>query len=338
MHIRELDLDDEAELHAFYTTYRDAVLADHVDRPTWPEPEMVAHFTDPSDDEIALGLAAFDDPAATRMVGAAFMFHPLLDNMTKTYTGVYVAPTHRGRGVGSELVRFVVDRAAADGRPVILSEASYGFEAREDHPYRRFAERHGFAVASTEVCRRLDLPVPDDVVDGWIAEAERHHGDYRLETFAGDIPEPLLPSVCHVVNQLALDAPTGDIDMEAEQITPEVWHQHVERGARHGLTRYETVAVDATGSAVAVTTLGISAADPRRMQQWATIVAKEHRGHRLGLAVKARNLRTAQRRHPECTAVYTCNEESNGPMVDINEHMGFQPVELLVEFQRKLTI
>ena len=31
--------------------------------------------------------------------------------------------------------------------------------AREDHPYVRFAERHGFTYANTEIRRVLDLPV-----------------------------------------------------------------------------------------------------------------------------------------------------------------------------------
>ncbi len=338
MHIRELDLDNEGELHDFYAIYRDAWQAGALDRPTWPEPEMLAHFTAPADDEIPLGLVAFEKSTESRMVGVAFMFYPVLDNLTKAYTGVYVAPAERGRGIGGELLEVVVNRAGADGRPVILAESIYGFDRREDHPNRRFAEHRGFSVASTEVCRRLDLPVADGLLEGWIAEAAPYHTEYRIETFTGDIPEDLLPSVCHVVNQLALDAPTGDIDMEAEQVTPEVWHQHVERGVKHGQVRHDTVAIDATGTAVAVTTLAISAADPGRMQQWATIVAREHRGHRLGLAVKAQNLRTAQRRHPDCTAVYTCNEESNGPMVDINERMGFKPLELMVEFQRKLDV
>lgn len=336
MHIRPIDLAN-GEPRDFYTIYRAACLVDNPDRPVWPEPDMIADFTMPSDDQIAMPFGAFDDDSGRgSMVGAAFAFYPVLDNVTKAYTGVFVAPDQRGRGIGGAMVRYVVDRARVDGRCVILSDATYGFDRREDHPYRRFAERHGFAVASTEVCRRLELPVADDVVDAWIADAGPHHGAYRIETFSGVVPDALLPSMCHVVNQLALDAPTGDIEMEAEQITPEVLRQHVARNAAAGLTRYDTVAIDDTGSAVAVTTLAISAGEPTRMQQWATIVAKEHRGHRLGLAVKARNLRVAQRAHPGCTVVFTCNAESNGPMVDINEHMGFQPFELLVEFQKKL--
>ncbi len=336
MRIRELNLDDAAEIHSFYTVFRDAELAENADRPVWHEEVMAAHFLSPAEDEDALAFAAFDDDTDGRLVGAAFVFYPLLDNTTKTYTGVFVAPQERGRGIGSALVEHVAERVRADGRTVILGEATYGFDRRDDHPYRRFAERRGFAVASTEVVRRLDLPVPEARIQEWLDEAAPFHRDYRIAAFVDGTPDELLPSVCSVVNQLALDAPTGDIDMEAEQITPEIRRAHDERNKLAGLTRYETVAIDATGSAVAVTTLVLHRSDPQKAHQWATIVQREHRGHRLGLAVKAHNLRAVQRDHPECTLVSTCNEEHNDPMVGINERMGFVPVELLVELQRKL--
>lgn len=344
MHIRALDLDNPAEIHTFYNLFRDAELAENPDRPLWPEALMTSHFVSPTGDEDAHPFAAFSDSHTGdsegrdgRMVGIAFTFFPLLDNTEKAYAGVFVAPADRGRGIGSALAGHAVDFTAAAGRSVMLSECSYAFERRADHPYRRFAERHGFALASTEVRRTLDLPVPDDVIQSWIDESAEHHRDYRIETFVNDIPDDLLPSVCHVVNQLALDAPTGDIDMEAEQITPAIRRKHDERAAKAGLTRYETVAVDFTGAAVAVSTMGIQIDEHTKVMQWATIVQREHRGHRLGLATKAHNLRAVQREQPQARSISTCNEEHNGPMVDINERLGFKPVELLVEFQRKLT-
>lgn len=58
-----------------------------------------------------------------------------------------------------------------------------------------------------------------------------------------------------------------------------------------------------------------------------------HRGHRLGLAIKARGLKELQRRvGPERTRVLTCNAEQNGYMVSINERLGFRPVEVTPAF------
>jgi hypothetical protein len=70
------------------------------------------------------------------------------------------------------------------------------------------------------------------------------------------------------------------------------------------------------------------------LNQWGTLVHREHRGHRLGLAVKAANLRVVQRAHPERTLVSTTNNPGNAPMVAINDMMGFRAVEASIEFTR----
>jgi GNAT superfamily N-acetyltransferase len=65
-----------------------------------------------------------------------------------------------------------------------------------------------------------------------------------------------------------------------------------------------------------------------------TTILRGHRGHRLGLAVKAANLAALQADHPERLWVSTQNAETNAPMVAINERMGFRAVEVLLEFQQ----
>ena len=82
--------------------------------------------------------------------------------------------------------------------------------------------------------------------------------------------------------------------------------------------------------------LCVDSDDPVNIQQFGTLVHRDHRGHRLGLAVKARNLREVQQAYPDRRRVVTTNAETNDHMVAINELMGFEPVELLAEFQRKL--
>ena len=72
------------------------------------------------------------------------------------------------------------------------------------------------------------------------------------------------------------------------------------------------------------------------LNQWCTYVHRAHRGHRLGLAVKAENLRAVQKMHPERTVITTTNSPVNAPMVAINELMGFRPVDVFAEFLRRL--
>jgi len=190
-------------------------------------------------------------------------------------------------------------------------------------------------VSNIEIARELRLPVPEEQLDAWADEAAAHHSAYTLETFVGPTPEDLIVSFCDLINQLAADAPTGDVEFEAEAMTPEALRQREEKHDQAGMTVFTTVALDSERNAVAWSTIAASPDDPLNLSQWGTLVRREHRGHRLGMAVKVRNLRDVQKAFPDRGRVITTNAEQNGPMVGINERLGFTPVELLLLLQRK---
>ncbi len=270
------------------------------------------------------------------MVGTGILVLTLLDNTEKAYLGVDVAPANRRRGIGGALLEHLCAVAAEHGRTVLLIDSNVPAAERETHPYVRFAAKHGFSLANVEVRRVLPLPVPAERLDAWEQEAAPYHRDYRIETFVDDLPEELLESYCYLSNQLAIDAPTGEVDFEAESMTPETFRIRQQKVKEQGRTVFETLAIDAAGDAVAQSTLAVPSEDPGKVHQWGTLVRKDHRGHRLGLAVKVRNLRAMQQAFPNRRSVVTTNSEDNDHMVAINELMGFEPVELAVEFQRRL--
>ncbi len=56
----------------------------------------------------------------------------------------------------------------------------------------------------------------------------------------------------------------------------------------------------------------------------ATIVHPEHRGHRLGLAVKLANLEALAEEAPAVRRIVTGNAAVNAPMIAVNDMMGFE--------------
>jgi hypothetical protein len=82
-----------------------------------------------------------------------------------------------------------------------------------------------------------------------------------------------------------------------------------------------------TGVVAAYTDLAVPSGDPDVVFQWGTLVLPEHRGHRLGMAVKAANLRELGRLAPERRSVQTMNDEQNPWMVRINQDLGFEIIE-----------
>ncbi|WP_230209099.1 hypothetical protein [Nostocoides sp. HKS02] len=146
-------------------------------------------------------------------------------------------------------------------------------------------------------------------------------------------PSPLVESLCAARNQLAVDAPSGLLTFEEEAITPELLRYREDSLRRQGRTMLSTLALTQAGDVAAYSDLVIPAGDLPWVYQWGTLVRREHRGHRLGLAVKARALQELQRRiAPERTRVHTCNAEQNAHMVGINERLGFRKVEVAPAF------
>jgi hypothetical protein len=87
---------------------------------------------------------------------------------------------------------------------------------------------------------------------------------------------------------------------------------------------------------VALTEMMTTVHQPDLGWQGGTLVLSEHRGRRLGMAVKVANLRAFQSEFAKVRVVHSWNAEANGPMVAINDMLGFRPVEYLVEMQLKL--
>jgi GNAT superfamily N-acetyltransferase len=333
---REIDVHDDATFSRYYTIMRAAELYGREHMPFWSEREAAVMFRRDEPGEAWQCFAAFEGEGGDEtMVGIGLVILPLLDNVTFAFVGVDVPPEHRGRGVGTALADLVIAEARKAGRTRLLSEVNLAFEHRENHPYRRFAEHRGFVLANVEVRRVLDLPVSDAMIQAWIDESAPHYEDYRIETYVDDVPDELLPSLVHVINQLAVDAPTGDLEFEAEAMTPDAFKIRRAKLKEMGRTVYETLAIAPDGDVVAHSTLAVSSDDPDNAFQWGTLVRRDHRGHRLGMAVKSTNLRAMQQAHPDTTRIITTNSEANAPMVGINEQLGFKPVELLAEFQVK---
>jgi GNAT superfamily N-acetyltransferase len=273
-----------------------------------------------------------------QVVGTARIWFPDRDNLSLCWSEVRVDPDHRGRGVGSALAEWLEDRARANERSVHAVELAVPVGARETHPARRFAERRGYSVASFEIVRSLPLPVAPDLLDRLELSARpAWEAAYELSVHHDGVPQELRPSLCEAMNRLALDAPTGELELEEESLDPSGYQHFLDHEARLGRHRVTTVAVHrGTGVVAAYTDLVVTTGSPDLVFQWGTLVLPEHRGHRLGMAVKVANLRALAAHHPGRRAVITQNSEENPWMVSINEAFGFEVIEESLDLKKDL--
>ena len=204
-------------------------------------------------------------------------------------------------------------------------------ELDAEPPGDRFADRAVLVPALVDVRRDLALPLPPPLLASLAAQARAAAPGYQVRTWAGPTPAHDRAALAGLMARMSTDAPNGDLSLE-----PEVWDaarvaDHEGRASAQEREWVTAVAVAPDGAWAGYTQLARSRWVPQRLFQWDTLVLREHRGRRLGLALKVAAAEEAARRWPEARAVSTWNAASNGPMIAVNEALGFVAAELLEE-------
>jgi GNAT superfamily N-acetyltransferase len=221
--------------------------------------------------------------------------------------------------VGRALFGHVLARAKVLGRKHVAGET---VRHHPDGP--AFAAAMGATVALEETRSRLELPPADQGrLDALLADAREHASGYRLARWTGVPPAEIIDSVAAMESSFLGEAPVGDLAWEAENIDAARLRDEEQRRIDRGKIAYNTGALHGD-RVVAWTILVSSVARPDHAWQSLTLVAPEHRGHRLGLLVKLENLAYVRERQPALTAIDTFNGDVNEHMRRINRAMGFR--------------
>ena len=274
-----------------------------------------------------------------RTVAAAWLSGRTTDNTNKLRVSIDVRPDERGRGYGTAVLAEVEGRARALGRSLLDAETCW-FEEEGSRGERSrdagWLVSHGFVLGLVDVQRRLPLPVPARTLDDLAAEAAQHHEGYVLRSWQGPVPEELLAGWAEVVAAVETEAPTGDLEIEPEVPDPASVRENERLLVAQGRTKFNTVALAPDGSVAAYTDLALTVHESDRGYQWGTLVRREHRGRRLGLAVKVANLALLQREAPQVRSVRTFNADVNAQMIEVNQRLGFEVEQRLGIFQKTL--
>lgn len=336
LEITPLDPHDEAALKAYHAAYYEADTFERPHAAPWQLHEMRVDLTASRPGESSHPWLGTVDGV---VVAVGMMTLPLKDNTHLAFLRPWVPPAHRRRGYGSAMLEHLVAECARAGRKQILSDTHVPYSFPEDgrgHPDADFAYARGWSFDMCDIVRVLPLPLPEGLLDRLEAEAAPHHQNYELRQFRGPVPDDIVEEFGELVGSLMVEAPSGEVQLEQEVLDVERIRADEARLEEAGRVKYTTVALDRTGRPVAYTELVVPCHDPGMIFQWGTLVAPEHRGHRLGMATKVANLRWVLAEETDRDRVYTMNAEVNDNMIAINEALGFKPVERHVSLMRKL--
>jgi GNAT superfamily N-acetyltransferase len=136
---------------------------------------------------------------------------------------------------------------------------------------------------------------------------------------------------------MSTDEPAGDGERQAEHWDEARLRENDELLADRGTRKLAAVAQHVpSGQLVAMTEILVADDAPSFAWQMITVVHPDHRGHRLGLAIKLANLGLLAERAPAARVVQTGNASVNAPMIAVNEMMGFEPVSEGIFWQKHL--
>ncbi|WP_072313794.1 GNAT family N-acetyltransferase [Agrococcus sp. Marseille-P2731] len=289
--------------------------------------------------------------AGGRDVGRGIASMGREEGTSVAYASAWVVPEERGQGIGRAMAERVEAEAARLGATTVQVWADHRIPADDDAAMSprsgtgaiaadasaRLLASMGYALEQVERVSELDVEAARPSLEAHRADALAHAGEaYEVRSWQGPTPPELQEGMAALYARMVTDAPSAGLETDEEQ-----WDaarlQRVERQyeAAHQ-TPLQAVALHReSGVPVAFTVLLLP--EPGRPAfQEETLVLTDHRGHRLGMLVKAENLLLLGRLHPDRTRIITWNAEENRPMLRVNEALGFRPVAAEGGWQRRL--
>lgn len=295
------------------------------------------------DREYVLGVARHDG----RIVANARLGLPQRDNLQTAFVQIEVLPPYRRQGVATALLAFVEQQMALRSRTIIMSWS----DARVDDGLPQasalvpptgagtfpaddasaiLALRSGFELVQVDRQSVLHLSGPAHAMGG-LARQERAagavgSGDYELLGWADRCPEDLVRDYSLLRQRMSTDPPLGGFAQEEELWDSGRIRREEEKSLAGGASSLAcAVRHCASGQLVGHTILERFDSRPAVVYQEDTLVLQEHRGHRLGMWLKAANLRRVLGEWPTAERIYTWNAEENTFMLDVNVALGFRP-------------
>jgi len=191
------------------------------------------------------------------------------------------------------------------------------------HP-EGFAARLAGRDLGTVLAATLDLSAIDSGRYAAWAAPHPDNARYELVRWSNRCPQELAASYC-VAQDSTHDQPDGEFAYEFARTEIEQMRADEERLTRYGAEHHVVAALDGAGRVVGFTEFVRYPDEPAAVQIWSTGVARDHRGHGLGLRLKAAASLWMREPAPTARWVATANHDGNEAMLRINRALGYQP-------------
>jgi GNAT superfamily N-acetyltransferase len=263
-------------------------------------------------------LAAFPDEQADEAVGLGFFSYELDENPDLAEAEFAITWAGRALGADDALFEECLRLAAGVGRKRLAVGSP---EATEP---AAFAQRHGGKYTDTAIQSTLELDTVDRAQYAAWAEPSAKNAEYTMVRWADRCPDEIAESYCTAMDAMA-DQPIGEMQYEFAKNDVDRLRFDEGRAVSLGIRRYVQAALGPQGDVAGFNMIATYPDEPEVADIWDTGVVRAHRGHGLGLRVKAAASLWLQEERPSTRRVRTFNNNENQWMLAVNRTMGYRP-------------
>ncbi len=251
------------------------------------------------------------------------------DNQHVAFGGIEVLAEYRQQGIAKYLAPKLLEIARKYNRRLIISDTVSTIPSGEV-----FAERIGAKAGLPLHENQLELHnLNTELMSEWSNRYTKISDQFELILWENEIPESEIAAFCEL-HAVMNTAPTDDLDVEDEILTPEQLREYQERHKALGIKWWTMLAKQKESNEYAgYTQIYFSPQKEKILGQGDTAVVPKYRGHSLGKILKARNLEVASKAVTTAEVVQTTNAMSNEAMLKINNEMGFKPYKSMIVWE-----
>jgi GNAT superfamily N-acetyltransferase len=295
--------------------------------------EETIHSLQSIPDFVDLRIWAAWDPAGSEIVAQGNVsLLRTLENRHLVQFDLSVLPCYRRKGLGSSLLRLLIQAAKADQRRMLMAETTDRIPAGQ-----AFMLRIGAQAGLVSHINQLRMTELDSQrVAEWNARGSEQSQAFELGFWEGPYPEGQIQAIAGLFD-LTNQQPFGTLWIEPMSISPQQLRSMEANLFAAGYQRWTCYLLSRADHAFAGYTETVwNPHRPEILNQEMTGIFPQYRGRGLGRWIKAAMLEKVRKERPEVKYIRTGNADSNTPMLKINQELGFQPYQATTLWQIEL--